>query len=350
MEQVNGPPEGQDVTSPNADAANKTDGASSTFGQTMPEIVVHPCDGTPCFSPAAEEWSVITISTSLPTTEQDISEVSIATTPETNRTDGSYSEPETPFPATPLEESFSLPMIALMETLQVPIDSMTAAHDEDQAIAVNVSNVSGQKFVLTAPPPPTRFVPGRGKRADIGPRVGLGFVSSRPAAESLSDLDDISEDDESTGSPELPCSAFSSDGSVGDLVSALENVASDSAKCVPVEPAHAHTHARTHGRCASSGSISSDASAADATHGCSRPSLDSQSTWDSNDPLSERLTRLIRAFATPSPGAGDSDEDGERVLGDASVSEEDFFECSADLEAWIGIEEAVGTQRVACGV
>ena len=46
MEQVNGPPEGQDVTSPNADAANKTDGASSTFGQTMPEIVVHPCDGT----------------------------------------------------------------------------------------------------------------------------------------------------------------------------------------------------------------------------------------------------------------------------------------------------------------
>ena len=47
---------------------------------------------------------------------------------------------------------------------------------------------------------------------------------------------------------------------------------------------------------------------------------------------------------------GDSDEDGERVLGDASISQEDFFECSADLEAWIGIEEGVVAQRVACSV
>ena len=62
------------------------------------------------------------------------------------------------------------------------------------------------------------------------------------------------------------------------------------------------------------------------------------------------LSLLRRCAEASLDAAGDSDEDGERVLGDASVSEEDFFECSADLEAWIGIEEGVVVQRVACSV
>ncbi|TBU30293.1 hypothetical protein BD311DRAFT_805629 [Dichomitus squalens] len=338
IEEISGHTEG----GPQLNPANKMEGASPAFDQAMPEIVVHPCDGTPSFSPAVDDSSPATISASLPTNEMDVSEMSIGAFPLTIPTDGSYSTPETPLITTPLD----LPSIAFTKSLQVPVDSMTALNDKEQ-IAVNVSNFSGQKFVLCAPPP-TRFFPVRSKRSNVGPPIGLGFLPPRALGITgsgvLPALEEISEDDE-TGFSGNPYSAFSSDSSVADFVPALENVITNPVKSV--------TSGSTHAQVVPSHSTSSsDMSAADASDCASQSSSYSRSTWDSNDPLSERLTRLIRAFATPTPPGGEeSNEEAEQAPRDTSVSEDgNFFEWYADLDAWMEIGQGITMQRVACVV
>ncbi|EJF57776.1 hypothetical protein DICSQDRAFT_129313 [Dichomitus squalens LYAD-421 SS1] len=325
IEEVSGHTEGV----PQPDSANKLEGASPAFYQDMPEIVVHPCDGTPSFSPAEDDSSLAITSASLPTNEIDVSDMSIATMPLTSPTDGSYSEPGTPLVATPLEESFSLPSVAFTKSLRVPIDSITAPHE---SIAVNFSNFSGQKFVLSAPPS-TRFFPGRSKRSNVGPPIGLGLLSPRALGTTglglLPALKEISEDDE-TGSCEHPYSAFRSDSSVADLVPALEYIVTNTVKSVPSGSTHAQI-------VPSHSTSSSDISAVDASGCASQSSSYSRSTWDSNDPLSERLTRLVRAFATPTPPGGEeSDEEAEQAFRDTSASEDgNSIECYANLDAWM---------------
>ncbi|RPD78511.1 hypothetical protein L226DRAFT_568136 [Lentinus tigrinus ALCF2SS1-7] len=107
----------------------------------IPEIVIHPCDGTPCTmvneAPAAIASKAVDI----------VSEISTALT---------MLEANSPLPLVSSSESATVPPLPLgasLDALEVPMPSSTAPKDEEQIEeSVNVSNFSGKAFVLGAPP------------------------------------------------------------------------------------------------------------------------------------------------------------------------------------------------------
>ncbi|KAI1785924.1 hypothetical protein LXA43DRAFT_858695, partial [Ganoderma leucocontextum] len=162
---VYGQMQGSASAPPHVELVNRPNLAVSS-SRTMPEIVVHPADGTPSFSPALEEWSVTAMS--------DVSTATISSVSPTE------SDPETPLLACPHDHSpkvyfSSPPPIAPMGSLRVPMHPLNA-RDDDRAIAVNVSNLSGQKFVLSTPPVKRYAQTARGPGQRGPPQVGLGFV------------------------------------------------------------------------------------------------------------------------------------------------------------------------------
>lgn len=285
----------------------------------MPEIVVHPADGRPSFSPALEEWSVAATS-----------EVSTATMSSASPTD---SEPQTPRP-TSHHEQFGSPNIyfpssppnAPMESLRVPVHPLNA-RDDDRMMAVNVSNLSGQKFVLGTPPV-KRYA--QATRGPTHAHVGLGFVRGSPGGA----VAPASHGDSYEGDSSLDISS----SSLGVTFGASSSLPG------PLSPANSSSQ--------SAYSMPSKTSTTGATDGHSQSS---QSTWNAGyaahaqpaylrgtSPFYHSQNGAQREESPPNATSADAEADTETN----TVSEEDYFECSAEFEEDITVQSVGFAYRV----
>ena len=203
---------------------------SSSTAVQVPQIIIHPCDGTPSFSfddydnkPSSSQPR-ITIRYAPPVS----STASVPTTPSVSpMSSPTISEPDSPGPVTPEmthTSYFPTPTIVTVSTvecLEVPMPSSTAPRNMaselgDADVPVNMSNFSGKQFVLGAPP----------KRAGgVGRWGSLVASASRGSLPVGLGLGDLYSSEDFTGST---YSESDSENSVADLVSILESIATSS--------------------------------------------------------------------------------------------------------------------------
>ena len=306
--------------------------AAGPSSRAMPEIVVHPADGKPSFSPALEEWSMTVTS-----------EASTATVSSASPTE---SDLETPRLGSPYDHSSprvyfsSPPPIAPKESLRVPIHPPNA-RDDDRVMAVNVSNLSGQKFVLSTPPAKRYIQTARGPGQRGPPQVGLGFVHGTPVkAPCASDLSDIFEGDSSL---DVSSSSLGVSFNTSSIVASPPSLASS--PCAYSVPSKTSTTCATDGHSQSSNSSS-------------------QSTWNGGHPQAVYARLPFAPDSNPffdsqggrgggernsMPGAmpttsedGESDADSETK----TVSEDNYFDCSAEFEEDITVQSVTFTYQV----
>ncbi|KAM5543245.1 hypothetical protein V8D89_003119 [Ganoderma adspersum] len=323
---VQGEMQGTTPVLPNPERAHGPNTAGP-FSRAMPEIVVHPADGKPSFSPALEEWSVTAMS-----------EVSTATMSSASPTE---SELETPRFASPYDHSSpkvhfsSSPPIEPTESLRVPVHPLNT-RDDDRAMAVNLSNFSGQKFVLSTPPV-KRYVQAARRPGQRGPpQVGLGFVHGTPVkAPGATDLPDIYEGDSSL-----------------DISSSSLGVSFNTSSLVASPPSLVSSRYAYN--------IPSKTSTTCATDGHSQSSNSSQSTWPGGHPVYARLPYLRdpNPFYDSQSGSGSGEgnsvpdaaptvaEDGEADADTKTISEENYFDCSAEFEEDITVQSVAFAYQV----
>ncbi|RDX41504.1 hypothetical protein OH76DRAFT_1412076 [Lentinus brumalis] len=209
---------------------------------TVPEILIHPCDGSPAFSYAKEdECTPPHLSPNIATTvfHHAPAPPSPAVEVDPNFSPAStISEPDSPMPATPVSESAAFPDVSPLHFLEVPMPSSTAPAEEmDFDDIINLSSFSGNVFVLGSPPHSKKaaYSPARGRGSSYvacaTPNVGLGFEIDEPrpvfVIEGDSSETDEIDDTEHTRRrllPRLsPSSSSSSSNSVQDIASALSD-------------------------------------------------------------------------------------------------------------------------------
>ncbi|KAI0779977.1 hypothetical protein C8Q74DRAFT_1437779 [Fomes fomentarius] len=192
----------------------------------VPEIVIHPCDGNPSFTVDDDPQPPVAASPQLRLT------VHYASPPPTPTTlaispmsSPALSEPDSPWPATPvLNQSDYFPPFparAPEECLEVPMPSVTAPWDEvtkGEGVRVTVSNVSGNQFVLSAPPKAKG-----GCHTLEGPLGGLGL--EYPSASGLHTSGSASTIRGDNDALRSVCSS-SSESSVADFISIVDSVPS----------------------------------------------------------------------------------------------------------------------------
>ena len=181
----------QKATSPPADPSL----LSVRSEELSPTSAQFRIDAFPCTAPSSEHSTPSTVSS-------DYSPASTA------------SEPDSPPLVTP-----TLP------GLEVPMPSTTAPREvqEKKEAAINVSNFSGEQFVLAAPPVKGKRQTTHEKESDIAPSIGLGLGPVLHSQSSISsDLSDVFED----ASDEFPPTA--SAGSVSALMTILDAYTGDS--------------------------------------------------------------------------------------------------------------------------
>lgn len=202
----------------------------------VPEIIIHPCDGTPSFSYDGAS------STSVASPDQPPPTVHYASTPSSPPTPSvspmsspALSEPDSPGPMTPtLDHSSYFPTVYAFcpeQCLEVPMPSPTARLEEatKEKPELNVSNVSGNQFVLAAPPKDDKCSRRGGFVASVsqltGPVVGLGFgCLPAPDVSTFHPAPTLKDDNDDT----LP--SMYSESSVADLISILDSITSSSSE------------------------------------------------------------------------------------------------------------------------
>ena len=203
------------------------------------------------------------------------------------------------------------------------------ARDDDRVMAVNVSNLSGQKFVLSTPPVKRCIQTARGPGQRGPPPVGLGFVHGTPVkAPCASDLSDIYEGDSSL---DVSSSSLGVSFNTSSIVASPPSLVSS--PCAYSVPSKTSTTCATDGHSQSSNSSS-------------------QSTWNAAHPVYARLpfTPDSSPFFDSQGGRGGGErnsmpgampttsEDGESDAETKTVSEDNYFDCSAEFEEDITVQ------------
>ncbi|RPD54005.1 hypothetical protein L227DRAFT_616564 [Lentinus tigrinus ALCF2SS1-6] len=206
--------------------------SSSGCGRVdVPEIVIHPCDGSPAFS-LVDEFTHPLIPCHIPS-------INVQSPPswESFSPASTASEPDSPMPATPASESAAFPAIlsatSPLDSLEVPMPVTTAPKLAEEMI-VNVSSFSGKAFVLGRPPKKFVSATARGPRP-VPPttsNVGLGICICSPGAAIVIRepcLPDRNGDSIKDGKDSMltPSSSASSTSSVPNILSILDEVALD---------------------------------------------------------------------------------------------------------------------------
>ncbi|RPD73752.1 hypothetical protein L226DRAFT_613884 [Lentinus tigrinus ALCF2SS1-7] len=207
--------------------------SSSGCGRVdVPEIVIHPCDGSPAFS-LVDEFTHPLVPCYIPSFD-----VQGLPSPENYSPASTASEPDSPMPATPASASAVFPAIlsanSPLDTLEVPMPVTTAPKLAEEEVIVNVSSFSGKAFVLGRPPKKFVSATARGPRPvpPTASNVGLGICICSPGAaivirepclpdrngDSIKDAKDF---------VLTPSSSASSTSSVPNILSILDEVALD---------------------------------------------------------------------------------------------------------------------------
>lgn len=185
----------------------------------VPNIVVHPCDGTPAFTYVSD--SARTSLVLSPTSAKFRIDAFPCTAPSSEHSTPSTVSPDYS-PASTASEPDSPPLVTpTMPGLEVPMPSSTAPREvqEKNEDAINVSNFSGEQFVLAAPPlKHKRQIDSKvDNDSENATSIGLGLGPVLHSQSSISsDLTDIFED----ASDEIRPTA--SEGSVSDLMTILD--------------------------------------------------------------------------------------------------------------------------------
>ena len=206
----------------------------------VPEIVIHPCDGSPAFS-YMDEFVRPCLPCDLPpavtakscSSPSPVVDATPNYSPESNYSPAStVSEPDSPMPATPDSDSAVYPVIlpthSSLDCLDVPMPATTSpkeAEEKPEVEVVNVSRSTGEAFVLGAPPKKSALEAARGRGTTAS--VGLGlWVCAIPPVFALGELSPSSS---GSGSKCKESSASkSSSSSVPDIMSILDDISLDS--------------------------------------------------------------------------------------------------------------------------
>ena len=209
----------------------------------VPEIVIHPCDGSPAFS-YMDEFVRPCLPCDLPPAVTPQTQTCSSPTPVVD-IDPNYSpastvsEPDSPMPATPDSEPVAFPVVlpthSSLDCLDVPMPATTSpkeAGEKPEVEVVNVSRSTGEAFVLGAPPKKSALEAARGRGTTAS--VGLGlWVCAIPPVFALGELPASSSGsgskckESSLGSMAPSASKFSS-SSVPDIMSVLDDISLDS--------------------------------------------------------------------------------------------------------------------------
>ncbi len=276
----------------------------------VPEIVIHPCDGDPSFTVDDNSQPPVAASPQLRLTVHYASPpptpTALAISPMSSP---ALSEPDSPWPATPvLNQSDYFPPFparAPEECLEVPMPSVTAPWDEvtkGEGVRVTVSNVSGNQFVLSAPPRAKG-----GCRTLEGPLGGLGLEC--PSTSDLHTSGSVSTLRGDNDALRSVCSS-SSESSVADFISIVDSVPSSP----PANPE------------VTSPGVGDDSTAV--AHSSSRKHFD----W---------IEETLPHSAPSGPGGSREDHcDGDDVS--IASGETGFYECSTDSRFGLGFDVELG--------